>query len=362
MSQLLDPTVDRLQQTFRAVADQVVDAPPPFVAVPIAPTPPRRRKRALLVAACVVVLAVGAAAFALTRDTRDGNPPAIEPPSVSTTAPTTAPPSLQHLVPGADGTITRISVRDTASEPPQPREYQLGYAGTVDGHAAQLMITADDFSGTLAPNFTLENHGCDTNGDGSPRFPGTIVPVGGHQACLITNIQNALHLGWIDDDGVSVLLQSSGLSVDQLQAVAATVERVPGDAVSIELAGEPPTGLELVGSGIRPPLESVWISFEQNGCSYFATSSRADPVPYFFDPYSPATTIRGTSGRIVGIQNVTWIDGTTRFGVSIDAPNVLEAPATCDSTAVAESLMPMDEAAWQQLLTDHPDLVQHDGS
>jgi hypothetical protein len=363
MTRQLDPTVDRLQQTFRAVADQLVDEPPSFVAVPVAPTPPPHRRRALLVAAaCVVVVAIGAVALVVTRDTRSANPPAIEPPSVSTTVPATAPPSLQHLVPGASGTITKISVQDTASYPVQPREYQLGYAGMVDGHAAQLMVTVDDFSQTQSPNFTLENHGCDTNGDGSPRFPGSIVPVGSHQACLITNIQNALHLGWIDDDGVSVLLQSSGLSVEQLEAVAETVERVPGDALTVELASAPPAGLELVGTGVRPPLESVWISFDQDGCSYFATSARADPVPFAFDPYSPAATIRGKPGRITGVQNVTWIDGDTRFGVSIDAQDVRQVADTCDSAAVAASLVPMDETAWQQLLADHPDLVQHNGS
>lgn len=362
MNRQLDPTIDRLQATLHAVAVQVIDVPPTFVPVAAPPLPRRPRRGLLVAAACVVVVAVAALTFALTRGSGDGHAPVIEQPPSSTVAPTTTPPSLQHLVPGADGTITKISLQDTASLPAQPRTYQLGYAGTLDGHAAQLMITADDFSGTSSPDFTLENDGCDTNGDGSPRFPGTIVPVGDHQACLITNIQNALHLGWIDDDGVSVLLQSSGLSVEQLEAVAAQVERDPADPLARHLAGPPPSGLELVGSGVRPPLESVWISFDQNGCSYFATSARADPVPFGFDPYSPATTIRGKEGRIIGVQNVTWIDGDTRFGVAINAQDVLQAPATCDSAAVAESLVPMDETAWQQLLADHADLVQHEGS
>jgi hypothetical protein len=312
-------------------------------------------------AACIVVVAAAALTFVLTRGSGDGHAPVIETPS-STVTSTTTPESLEHLVPGSSGTITKISVQDATSLPPQPRTYELGYAGTVDGQPAQLMITADDFSGTRSPSFTLENHGCDTNGDGAPRFPGTIVAVGDHQACLITNIQNALHLGWIDADGVSVLLQSSGLSVEQLEAVATQVERDSADSIALHLAVSPPRGLELVGDGLRPPLESVWISFDQDGCSYFATSARADPVPFGFDPYSPSAIIRGKSGRLIGVQNVTWIDGETRFGVAVDAQDVLQASDTCDSAAVAESLVPMDEPAWQQLLVDHADLVQRDGS
>jgi hypothetical protein len=357
----LDPTIDRLRSTLREVAVQVVDAPPDFVPVAALPLPRRPRRGLLVAAACIVVVALAAVTFVLTRGSSDGQAPVIEEPPSSTVAPTTTPTSLEHLVPSPDGTITKISLQDASSLPPQPLEYQLGYSGTVDGRPAQLMVTAHDFSQTQSPNFTLENQGCATDGTPTVQKPGTVVPIAGHQACLITNIQNALHLGWIDDDGVSVLLQSSGLSVEQLEAVAGTVERVPGDALAVELAGAPPAGLELVGRGVRPPLESVWISFEQDGCSYFTTSARAEPVPFGFDPYSPSTTIRGKPGRITGVQNVTWIDGDTRFGVSLDAQNVLEAPPTCDSAAVAESLVPLDESAWQQLLADHPDLVERTG-
>ena len=36
MTDTLEPTVERLRHTFQAVADQVVDAPPAFRAVPVA--------------------------------------------------------------------------------------------------------------------------------------------------------------------------------------------------------------------------------------------------------------------------------------------------------------------------------------
>jgi hypothetical protein len=359
----LDPTIDRLTRTFRTVADQVVDAPPDFVAVPVAPVPrPRRRRTVLVAAACVLALVAGAVAVALVRESGRGHTPVIDEPSSPTTIPTTAAPSLEHLVPGPAGTITKIDVQDASSLPAQPREYQLGYAGTVDAHAAQLVITADDFSNSQMPNFTLENHGCDTNGDGSPRFPGTIIPIGDHQACLITNIQSAIHLGWIDDDGVSVLIQASGLSVEQVEAIGQSVERTPGTSLEVDLRQPPPAGLDLTGKGLRPPFEDVWVSFDQDGCSYFLTAARADPIPFFFDPYSATTTVRGQAGRIIGIQNVTWVDGDTRFGVSLDASDVRQAPPQCDSAGVAESLVPIDEAAWQQLLADRADLVRHNGT
>lgn len=361
MNRQLDPTADRLQRTLRSVADQMVDAPPPFVVLPVAPTPPPRRRRTVLVAAaCIVVLAVGAITFALTRASDDGHTPVIEQPSVPTTEPVTAPPSLQHLVPGPEGTITQVGLEGDAALP-QPLEYQLGYAGTLDGHAAQLLITADDFSRTAVPSFTLENHGCDVDGDGSPRFPGTIVALGAHQACLITNIQNAIHLGWIDDDGVSVLIQGSGLSVEQIEAIGADVERVPGDPLALRLGTAPPAGLSLVGEGERPLTDSTFLQFDQGGCSYVVMTRFAAPVPFGFSPYSAPTTVRGAPGQIIGVGTVTWSSDGSTTTMGLNAPDVMSVVGQCDTAAAAETLVEVDDAAWQELLTSLGDRVQRTG-
>jgi hypothetical protein len=357
----LDPTVDQLQRTMQAVADHVVDSPPPFVAVPVMPMPRSTRKRAALVAAaCVVVLVVGVVAVALTRESGDGHAPVIEQPSVPTTTPVTTPPSLQHLVPGPEGTVTQVGLDGDAALP-QPLEYQLGYAGTVDGDAAQLLITADDFSRTNFPSFTLENDGCDVDGDGSPRFPGTIVAIGSHQACLITNIQNALHLGWIDDDGVSVLLQSSGLSVEQLEALGASVERVPGDPLALRLRTAPPPGLTLVGEGQRPLTDSTFLQFDQGGCSYVVMTRLAAPVPFGFSPGAPPTTVRGAPGQVIGVGSIMWTSEGSTMSMGIRAQDVRTVIDHCDTAAVAETLVAVDDAGWEQLLASLGDRVQRTG-
>ena len=364
MNRQLDPTTDRLQRTLRSVADQMVDAPPPFVVLPVAPTPPPRRRRTVLVAAgCIVVLAVGAVTFALTRAADDTHTPVIEQPSVPTTAAPTSPPtppSLQHLVPGPEGTITRLGLEGDAALP-QPLEYQLGYAGTVDGHAAQLLITTDDFSRTDFPSFTLENHGCNADGTQTPQRSGTIVPIGAHQACLITNIQSAIHLGWIDDDGVSVLIQGSGLSVEQMEAIGADVERVPRDPLALRLRTAPPGGLSLVGEGERPLTDSTFLQFDQGGCSYVVMTRLAAPVPFGFSPYSAPTTVRGAPGQIIGVGTITWSSDGSTTTMGLNAPDVRSVVGQCDTAAAAETLVEVDDVAWQDLLTSLGDRVQRTG-
>lgn len=362
MSRPFDSTIGRLEQAFRAVAAQVIDAPPALATMSGAPAPPPRRRRALLVAAATVVaLVVGAVAFAFTRDSGSEHVPVIQQPSVSTTTPTTSALSMQHLVPGPGGSITRIDEGDASSLPTQPREYQLGYAGTVGGRAAQLLITADDFSDTASPTRSLGDQSCATEGTPTPQRPGSVVAIGNHQACLVTQIQDTIHVGWIDPDGVNVLLQGSGLSVKQMEAVAASVERVPGDPLALRLATSPPPGLDLIGDGLRPPIEEVSVSFDQGGCSYFVRTRRADPVPFGFNPYSVPATVRGVPGRVIGIGSITWTRDNTTWTLGIHAQDVRAVMDHCDSSAVAESLVPVDDNSWQRLLADHPELVHRNG-
>jgi hypothetical protein len=218
--------------------------------------------------------------------------------------------------------VTQVVLQGALTK--QPLEYQLGYAGTIGGRAAQLVLTADDFSPT-GTSFTLQNHGCSPDGTQTPQYPGTLVPIGDHQACLVTAIQDAVHLGWIESDGVSILLQASGLGVEQLEAIGRSVHRVPGE-LALTLSEPPPAGLELVGQGERPHEPSTVVEFDQDGCSYVVMTSRTDPVPGGFNPYAAPTTVRGAPGRIIGIGTLAWTADDATMTIGILAPDV--APGT----------------------------------
>ena len=101
MNRQLDPTIERLRETMQTVADQVLDAPPPFV--PVLTTPlasPRRNRTMVVAAACVVALALGAITVVLTRDSSDGHTPVIQQPSVPSTVPLPSAVSALSAAPG----------------------------------------------------------------------------------------------------------------------------------------------------------------------------------------------------------------------------------------------------------------------
>jgi hypothetical protein len=72
-------------------------------------------------------------------------------------------------------------------------------------------------------------------------------------------------------------------------------------------------------------------------------------------------TVRGAPGQIIGIGTLAWTADDATMTIGILAPDVLQAPTSCNSPATAESLVAIDDPAWQQLLTSLGDRVRHEG-
>jgi hypothetical protein len=84
-------------------------------------------------------------------------------------------------------------------------------------------------------------------------------------------------------------------------------------------------------------------------------------VPFFFNPYSVPTTVRGAPGRIIGVGSITWTSEGSTMTMGIRAQDVRTVIDHCDTAAVAETLVAVDDAGWEQLLASLGDRVRHDG-
>jgi hypothetical protein len=133
MNDTLEPTAERLRRTFRAVADQVVDATPAFDAEPMTDTNAegivvdiqrsldRTARNRWLIAAAAVAVAIVVAGTVLLADggrdairtkpaTQNSAPPTLTPPTTTLTIPTT--------VPGDDSTTGPLLPESAPSSPP----------------------------------------------------------------------------------------------------------------------------------------------------------------------------------------------------------------------------------------------------
>ena len=317
---------------------------------------PRRGRRPVVIAACLVALLVAGGVVLLTQQA-DNAPkvsvkPAATPPSDSATAlPQNAPVALPRFLPDASMTIDRVDL--SSPYPPQSTYAQIFAASpTLEGPRLSIVTgpsgredNASVCGATSGPSRKAEDYG-------------TPIAIGNNNACLFTVAEPSIE--WDDPDGVLVSIQSSGLSSDEVVEVAKSVER-SGDHDGVTLNAPLPAGLSEVMRGAGPAQSPTEVSFHQGACEYALGVNQTNPLAF-----ADAGTITLVSGH-AALLHENWLGWNPLAGATVgllvneSGVDATTAVADCDLVGVANRVRQVDDATWDQTLTDLGDRVNQPG-
>ncbi len=331
-----------------ALIDEVVSMAPPPPELPNPRTRSRVRRRSTLVLAGVVLAGALAALLSAAPWSSGSRKPSIIAPAITGPEPL----QLPLLVPGPDATIDRVDINDVPLPTPQDVMYVQEYSSGTSESGPHLEVMTVD-SSARGKVQTLEFLGCNPAGDpglaAGHQHDGEIISLGSLQACLITNVEGSLSLRWVDTDGISVMLRSAGLSVDELETIGRGVRR-SADTQTVEVPLL--RGLEEVAEGKLPDGLGTSISFHQGTCTYDLVVGAENPSSFGF---GEPIDVNGAAGRLhENVLNWNPASGSTagllgHVGHTPD-DSATTAATECDLAGVARQVIQTDGATWQHTL------------
>jgi hypothetical protein len=254
-------------------------------------------------------------------------------------------------VPADASEITEIGITEPPTGP-VPTLYEQVYDGSMDGVSVHLVVLIQIFPPSSEAGTPLD--AC---------TPAPVFDVNGHTGCAYGVQEGTYHseaVVWQEDQDVRIQLNASGLSRDQLLAIANDVKRSP-DGARVEL--DPvPVGLHPSGTDIEPKNDgptSITVQFTDKGCDY--TLNRTDaPAGGEERPDIPTTSIGGYTGYVIGTDVIAWVANGSFFtlGPTPRRPTPESNGASCDVAATAAKLHYLSDTAWAQLLSEFGPLVK----
>jgi hypothetical protein len=308
----------------------------------------RRRRRFAASATCIVLL-FGAATAVVYANGSDGRGPAV---SLQPASPDDAPVALPRFLPDASMTIDRIDL--SGPYPPQTAYAQIFAANpTLEGPRLSIVTWPLNPADKGGPSC-----GATSGLSRKPEDYGAPIVIGDHNACLYTVAEPSIE--WVDPDGVSVSIQSSGLSSDEVIQVAKSVER-NGDHEGVTLNAPLPAGLSEVMRGAGPSHSPTEVIFHHGTCEYVLGVNQTNPLAF-----AEAGTITAVSGH-AALLHENWLGWNPVAGATVglivneSGVDATTAVADCDPVGVASTVRQVDNATWDQTLTDLGDRVNRPG-